>query len=183
MGSSPLQVSALAEAEFGSGSRAGHLLDLAQVGRGYSREIALALLGSGRSLSGESWAERCLAILLLENKLLELGAGEFTEFDVILTHLGMKTQPEAEAPLDARVLAEGYYTREPRGFITELLRRIRRLNRVHEPVRRDGCDLADWRYFLRTARDVSKLTLARYTIPVGDVLAEIESRLLITRGI
>jgi hypothetical protein len=183
MASPSLQVTALAEAEFGSGSRAGHLLDLAQVGRGYSREIALALLGSGRALAGESWAERCLAMLLLENKLLELGADEFTEFDVILTHLGLKTQREAEAALDARVLGEGYSTRDPRGFAAELLRRMRRLNRVHEPVRHAGCDPVDWRYFLRTARDISKLTLARYTIPFGDVLAEIESRLLITRGI
>src|SRR5215471_3523212 len=120
MGSQPLHVTALAEAEFGSGSRAGHLLDLAQVGRGYSREIALALLGSGRASAGESWAERCLAILLLENKLLELGTEEFFEFEVILTHLGLKAQLEAEAPLDARVLAEGYSTREPRGFAAEL---------------------------------------------------------------
>ena len=47
-------------------------------------------------------------------------------------------------------------------FVVELLRRLRRLNRVHHPILVGECDQVAWGYFLRVARDFCKLTLARY---------------------
>jgi len=139
------------------------------------------LLGSSQGVSGELWAERCLAILLLEHKLLELRQELWVEFECILTQLGLRA--EATGTVSESVLAEGYSTTDLCGFSVELVRRLSRLNRVHDAIRGSRCEPADWRYFLRTARDVSKLTLARYAIPAREVLTEIESRLLITRGV
>src|SRR5580704_13425393 len=49
--------------------------------RAYDRNTAFALLAAGKGQSGESWWERCLALLLLENQLLRLAPDNLAEFD------------------------------------------------------------------------------------------------------
>ncbi|MBV9675454.1 MAG: hypothetical protein JO185_03915 [Acidobacteriaceae bacterium] len=178
----PFDLVALAEAEFGRGGCAPHLLRVFLTPDAYVRDSALALLSSAKGLSGELWTGRCLALLLLENQLLRLTPDDLSEFDLILVALGLKPEIGHAIPVRASVLKEGFSTQNLRGFITELIRRLSRLNRVHEPIRRPDCDRVGWEYFFRTSRDVCKLTLARYVFSAEEVIQEIESSLVITKG-
>lgn len=173
---------ALAEAEFGAGSCATLLIDAAVKRPDYDRNMALALLAAGRGQSGESWLERCLALLLLENQLLRLAPDHLTEFDQILVAVGLKPELGREIPVRASVLQEGFTTLDLPGFVLEFIRRIRRLNRIHEPFLRGNSDRVAWEYFFRTARDAPKITLARYVFSVEDVCREIATKLSISEG-
>jgi len=142
---------------------------------------ALALIPVAMGQHGESWAERRLAVLLLEHALLRLSPDDLTAFDLVVTALGLKTEQGHHVPVRADVLDEGFSTTTLGGFVRELVRRLARLNRVHLPIRRTD-DGAAWEYFVRAARDVSKLTLARYVFTAEEVVREIERSLLITTG-
>lgn len=107
---------------------------------GYDRGAALELLDAAKGISCGSWAQRCLAVLLLEKMLLRLDADETVEFDSIIERLPQR--PAADA--------------------SELRRRMSRLARVHE-----------WDDLLHTARQVSKLTLARYVFTHTEIAQEI----------
>ena len=173
---------ALTAAEYGSDSHALHLLQVFHAPNGHFTDTAHVLLSSAKGQSGESWNERCLAVLLLESHLLRVEPNRIEEFDVILTALGLKPQTGEEIRLNASVLEEGFSTRDLRGFSSELCRRLRRLNRVHESIRRADCERFAWEYFVRSSRDLSKLTLARYVFSVDDVIKNIEATLVVTRG-
>jgi len=62
----------LIDAEFGPGSCARDLIERATRQDAYDRLAARDLLRAARGGAGESWAERRLAVLLLENQLLRL---------------------------------------------------------------------------------------------------------------
>jgi hypothetical protein len=172
----------MAEAEFGAGSRAMHFLSAALGNGDYNRDFAFELLAAATGRSGESWAVRRLALLSLENQLIRLSPDDPNEFDPILVALGLKPEPGFEIPLRASVLKEGYSTLSLRGFVKELTRRLRRLNRVHQPILRGECDPVAWGYFLRVARDAAKLTLARYAFSVEETYREITRTLVLTEG-
>jgi hypothetical protein len=142
---------ALLEAEFGGSPRTLSLVEFSLANEHYVRETALGLVSAAKGRHGESWCERCLAVVFLENQLLRLPLSEIVEFDVILTNLGLKEDFGLELPLTESVLVEGFSTRDLRGFITELLRKLSRLNRVHEAVQRG--DRGSWDYALRTVRN------------------------------
>jgi hypothetical protein len=157
----PACLPALTEAEFGTGSGALRLLELSLQQPEYDRNSALAFLSAAGGVSAESWSERCLAVLLLENQLLRLAPdnlAEFdhAEFDFILARLGL--------PPDST-----------------LIRRLSRLNRVHQAMRH--VDRVGWEYVLRSARDVSKLTLARYVFSPEEVVAEIVRHLALSQAV
>ena len=178
----PACVAALADAEFGAGSRALGLLQIALERDEYDREIALPLLRAARGLDGEMWAERRLAVLLLENQVLRLHPSDLAEFDFLLVTLGLKEQTGFEIPLHSRVLLEGYSTVRLEGFVAELAARLRRLNRVHQSIRNaDSVEVA-WSYFLRSSRDDSKLTLARYVFGAAEVAEQIARSLVVSDG-
>src|SRR6266567_3369921 len=65
-------LAALAEAEFGAGNRAMQYLQTSLRSHDFDRDTAFALLSAGQGRSGESWMERSLALLFLENQLLRL---------------------------------------------------------------------------------------------------------------
>src|SRR5215468_3329828 len=178
----PDDLIALTTAEYGSGSYALYLLQVFCATKGHFRHTAHILLSSAKGQSGESWNERCLAVLLLESHLLRLEPNRIEEFDVILTALGLKAQTGEEIRLNASVLEEGFSTRDLRGFSSELCRRLRRLNRVHESIRHADCERFAWEYFVRSSCDLSKLTLARYVFSVDDVIKNIEATLVVTEG-
>ena len=178
----PDDVAALIAAEFGTTSCAPHLLQQSRATAGYLRDTAFELLSSAKGVSDESWPERCLAVLLLEGQLLRLAPHEIGEFDVILTALCLKVEPGIHIPVKTSVLEEGFSTQDLRTFVAELVRRISRLNRVHDSIRHEDCGPAAWGYFLRAVHDVSKLTLARYVFNPDEVIQQIERRLIVTKG-
>jgi hypothetical protein len=178
----PDDLAALLEAELGSSAFTPRLIEVSRADQ-YIRNTALELLASAQGVLGESWSDRCLAVLLLENQLLKLPSHDLTEFDVILNALGLKPQIGHDIPMNAFVLKEGFSTRDFRGFTSELIRKLSRLDRVHASIQRPDCDRVAWQYFIRAARDVSKLTLVRYTFGVEDVLAEIQRGLIVTEGV
>ena len=146
-------------------------------------DAAVALVPVARGHHGESWAERRLAVLLLEHHLLQLPPDDLHAFDLVLTALGLKPRPATMYRCDAEVLDQG--------FSTTVARRLRSRARstawpsqarppAGPAIRRRR--VRRGRYFLRAARDVSKLTLARYVFSPDEVVREIERTLLVTAG-
>ena len=148
----------------------------------YQKYVALEAIRTARGLSGGSWPERQLAAILLENQLLRLGTEEFSEFDAVLVAIGLKSAFGPDIPIGESVLQEGFCSRAPRTFILELRKRLGRRAGVHNVVCRSNCDPVEWGYFFRAARDISKLTLARYLFEAKEVVDEIERKLDISRG-
>jgi hypothetical protein len=142
----------LIDAEFGAESSARSLVELAMSSPEYDAETASVLLSAARGQTGEGWPERRLAVLLLENQLLRCPPGDCA----LLRELGAD---EAEALL-----------------------KMRRLARAHDGIARDRGSLVAWRYFLRVARDVSKLHLARFVFTPDEVAAQVRRQLAISRG-
>jgi hypothetical protein len=178
----PENLRVLAEAGFETGGRAMQWLGATLSQRAYNRDTAFALLRAGQGRSGESWGERCLALLLLENQLLRLSPDDLAEFDLILVGLGLKAQTGRELPLRTSLLEQGFTTLSLAGFVVEFIRRLSRLNRIHEPILQNKCDPVALGYFLRVAHDAPKLTLARYVFSVEEIFREITNKLLITEG-
>src|ERR1700730_2015404 len=168
--------------EFEASNRMVHLRDVALI-KGYDRDIALEFLAVGGGYRGESWQERCLALLLLENQLLRLAPDELDEFDVILVRLGIKSELGWDIPVRTSVLQDGFTSTKFHCFVSELVQRLRRLNRLHDPILQGVCDRDAWKYFVRVARDAPKLTLARYVFTAEEVFREVASRLRLTKGI
>ena len=178
----PDDFTALVDAECGRAGYGRRLLEIFLQPGGDAGGPALALVPVARGQHGESWAERRLAVLLLEHQLLQLPLDDLPAFDLVLTALGSKPRPGDKVPMGAEVLEQGFSTTTLGGFVAELVGRLGRLNRAHLPIRRaDGGRMA-WEYFLRAARDVSKLTLARYVFSAEEVVREIERTLLVTAG-
>jgi hypothetical protein len=175
-------LAALADAECGRAGYGRRLMAISRRSGGDAGSTALALVPLAQGQHGESWAERRLAVLLLEHQLLQLPPDDLPAFDLVLTRLGLKPGLGDAVPVDAGVLDQGFSTTVLRGFVPELIRRLRRLNRAHVPVRRGDGGRVAWEYFLRAARDVSKLTLARYVFSPEEVVREIERTLVVTMG-
>ncbi len=173
---------ALMEAEYGRSSRALDLIAKFHESDCEFRERILPFLSSARGESGESWRERCLAVLLLENQLFRLRRDQYTEFDLVLVALGLKSEIGYDAPMKTSVLHEGFSTRDFRLFVGEFIKRISRLRRVHEAIQQVNCERVNWQYFIRASRDVSKLTLARYVFTAEEVVREIEAALIVSAG-
>jgi hypothetical protein len=178
----PDDFTALVDAECGRAGYGQRLLEIfLQPGAG-AGGTALALVAVARGQHGESWPERRVAVLLLEHQVLQLPLDDLPAFDLVLTALGSKPRPGDAVPMGAEVLEQGFSNTTLGGFVPELVRRLGRLNRAHLPIRlADGGRMA-WEYFLRAARDVSKLTLARYVFSAEEVVREIERTLLVTAG-
>ena len=173
---------ALVDAECGRAGYGPRLLEIFRRPGGDAGGTALALVPVARGQHGESWAERRLAVLLLEHQLLQLPLDDLPAFDLVLTALGSKPRTGDAVPMAAEVLEQGFSTTTLHGFVPELVRRLGRLNRAHLPIRRADGGRAAWEYFLRAARDVSKMTLARYVFSAEEVVREIERTLLVTAG-
>lgn len=163
-------------------ARARQLVVRVRRSRTYDRSAALDLLAAARGEAGDGWDERCLAVLLLENQILRIPEAMPDEFDAMLVRLGIKAGRRAGCPVDAAVLDEGYTTTEFCGFVAELRRRMRRLERIHKLLSEDEFDSASWQLLTRTAREVSKLTLARYVFTPDEVVREVKRQLRMGRG-
>ncbi len=148
----------------------------------YDRDSALYLIEAAKGLAGQRWAERRMAVLLLEHLVLQIPPNDFAEFDFIFVQLGIKTQLGFESPLAGFLLKEGYSKTELQSFVPEFLRRLGRLNRVHERIKATRGSQEAWEYLLRVSRQDCKLTLARYLFTPAEVATEICSVATTTRG-
>ncbi len=153
----------MCEIEFGNGSCAAGLLSISLDEVGYNEAAAGELARAARGFACETWPERQLAVLLLENQFLRLEPERRGEFAPILRELGL------DSSLSDSLLAE-------------LAHRLRRLGRVHAAIRSDADSIA-WRYVFRVARDISKLTFARYAFRADEVVEEILRTVTVSRGV
>jgi hypothetical protein len=149
----------------------------------YSRGFCLGLLALARRSTGVSWDVRRLAVLMLEHQLLKLAPDQLDEYDLLLTRLGLKPAPGADAQLSGSVLKEGYTTTALEGFVPELRRRLERLNRVHARLkgrRSSEQALAD---FVELSRRDCKLTLARYVFSPEETVARLLKQMQVSEGV
>jgi hypothetical protein len=153
---------------------------LVQQGR-YARQLVLKLIATARGRSGETWPERRLAIMLLENQLLCLSPGDLAEFDWVFVQLGLKPRLGLDVSLVDFLLHDGYSTLTLRDFTVEFLRRLARLNRVHARLN-SRCRQEAWPYLIRTAREMCKWVLGRYLFTPAEVAEEILRHAIVTQG-
>jgi len=147
----------------------------------YRREAAVTLLERAQGSQGDSWEVRRLAILMLQDQLLRLAPSDLDEHVFLLRLLGIA----GEDPLwiDGSVLAEGYSTVRPRGFVRELRRRLAPAARILGRVRGGEAPVTAWRGLLAFARADCKLVLARYLFTPEEVVARIRERVRVSRGV
>ena len=81
------------------------------------------------------------------------------------------------------MLKEGYSSTELFAFVTELSRKLGRLNRVHDKIKGRRTSAAALREFVGLSRRNCKLSLARYLFTPEDIVDEILGQLQITEGL
>lgn len=159
-----------------------YLLELARRSRVYSRNCAMEFLVAARERAVGNWADRCLAVLLLENQVLRIPATMSGEFDWLLAKLGLKSDAGMQRLVKDSVLREGYSTTDVHGFVEQILRRMHRLDRLHRLLEAECFEEETRQQVLRVSREAPKLTLARYIFTPDEVVGEILRRLQIGRG-
>lgn len=177
----PKWLIALLEAEFSMVCSSPLIAVLARCGR-YDRSIALQLINTAKGHSNESWPERLLAVILLENQLYHLSANDIAEFDLVLVHLELKPKTGLDVPLRHSLLEDGYSSLTLEIFISEIKRRLGRLERIHKRLKADDWNLAVWHSLAQISREPCKLTLARYLFTPVEVADEICKSATLTQG-
>jgi hypothetical protein len=117
---------------------------------------------------------------MLQAQVLRIPAADGAAFTPLLSRLGLLT---AGGTLSTEVLAEGYSTVEPAGFVRELRRRLAPARRLLGPLRGERTPTAAWRDFLAYARREPRLVLARYLFTPREVAARILGLLRSSRGV
>ncbi|HEU4387008.1 MAG TPA: hypothetical protein VFV34_04380 [Blastocatellia bacterium] len=153
----------------------------------YDREFALRLLRSARGDSGEPWALRRLAVLMLENQILSLPGSDTAEHCVILRELrlveaGSNGEREGSGQLSPSLLHESYGANDLASFIFNLRERLSRLNRIHSKIN-SGATLNGLADFIHVSRQECKLTLGRYIWEPAEVVARIAAKTVMSRGV
>jgi hypothetical protein len=167
-------------AELGPGSRPLSLFGRFLASSAYSRPLALDLLDAAAGRAGDPWEIRRVAALLLQGQLLRIPPRDLAELELWLSRLELKA-----AGVDRvreSVLAEGYTTTEPRGFVRELRRRLSRARRVLDRLQESRTTPGALRDFLAYARQECKLDLARYLFHPEEVAERILSQVRTSRG-
>ena len=181
--STPTWLTSLLKAELGLVDCALPLAGILARPREFDRRIAQQLMDAARGFSGAAWAERRLAVLLLENRILRISPDDLAEFDFIFVQLGLKPKGGADVSLLPSLLNEGHSSTTLTEFAVEFRRRVGRLNRVHERIDVGVPSCEAWRYLLRTSREACKLTLARYLFKPAEVVEEVRRAAAITHGV
>ena len=117
---------------------------------------------------------------MLQAQVLRIPAADGAAFTSVLSRLGLLT---ARGALSSTVLAEGYSTVEPAGFVRELRRRLAPARRVLAPLRGERTPAAAWEDFLAYARREPRLVLARYLFTPREVAERILGTLRSSRGV
>ncbi|HKG22359.1 MAG TPA: hypothetical protein VKC34_10705, partial [Blastocatellia bacterium] len=175
------RLSSLAAKEFEDSARASKLLEEFLDQGAYVRSHALQLIQVASGREGDGWEIRRLAILMLENHLLKNSADKIDEWDFLLDRLKLKFAPGRQA--HESMLREGFSRTDLRGFVLQLRRRLKRLDRVHDGIKGWKSSRSALLDFIRLSRRDCKLTLARYLFRPEEVVARILSRVHLSRGV
>jgi hypothetical protein len=149
--------------------------------RGFEPGLAAALADCAAGRGGAAWEERRLAALMLHRQALLIPAHDLAAHDALFVRLGLK--PGADRPLARWLLAEGFTTTEPRGFVRELRAWLARGRRWFRDLRGAATTPAAWRAFAAAARHESRLPLARYLFSPTAVAERIAGELRLSRGV
>jgi hypothetical protein len=147
----------------------------------YQRSYALQLIQIASGREGDDWEIRCLAILMLENHLLKNSTDNIEEWDFLIARLRLKRAPVPQA--HESMLREGFSRTDLRGFVLQLRRRLKRLNRVHDGIKGWRSSRSALLDFIALSRRDCKLTLARYLFRPEEVVARILSQVNLSRGL
>jgi hypothetical protein len=150
-------------------------LDPARAGR-------LAAVARARGVRA-SWELRRAAALMLETVLFALPDDDAAGHEAVLRAVCVGSPGGRTFPPGPSVLAEGYTTTDPAGFVKELRARLARHARVHR--RLDGPDTTPeaLRDFLDLARHEPKLTLARDLFTPAEVAGRVLGQVRTSRGL
>jgi hypothetical protein len=146
----------------------------------YERSAALKLLGAARGKSGEAWEVRCAAVLLLEHSLLKLSPKNLHEHKILFDKLGISL---GCGRAGVELLKQGYTLTTLEGFVTQLRRRLARLQYLHKAVMEPDPGREDWENFLALSRQESRLTLARYCFTPQQIAARILEHVEVSQGV
>ncbi|HXO39811.1 MAG TPA: hypothetical protein VN999_00060, partial [Thermoanaerobaculia bacterium] len=163
------------------------LRDRFLVARGFEPGLAAALVDCAAGRGGAavaavaSWEERRLAALMLHRQVLLIPPHDLAAHDALFVLLGLKPGPDR--PLARWLLAEGFTTIEPRGFVRELRAWLARGRRWFRELRGAATAPAAWRAFAAAAHHESRLPLARYLFSPPAVVERIAGQLRLSRGV
>ncbi|HYP29083.1 MAG TPA: hypothetical protein VE262_20400 [Blastocatellia bacterium] len=175
------RLSRLVTKRFTDPARASELLEEFLGYRVYQRSYTLKLIQVAGGKEGDEWDTRRLATLMLENHLLKIPTADMGEWDFVLVQLKLKSTPGRQ--IHESVLQEGYSRTDQRGFVLQLRRRLRRLNRVHDEIKGWRSSRAALTDFVGLSRRDCKLTLARYLFRPEEVVTRILSQVRLSRGL
>jgi len=113
------------------------------------------LIGTARGESGEAWAVRRLAALLLERQAATAIRNGTDSADSLLVALGLK-DPGAQH-VHGWLLEEGFTSSDVKGFLTQLLLKIQR--RKESLLDRRNLSLRDWEDLFHRAKQECRLVL------------------------
>ena len=169
------------EARFGGDPRAINLCSEFLSREMYDRRFAAKLISVCDGSAGYSWNIRLFATLMLANQCCQVGPGCDEEFTFLFRRFGILS---AEANrIDDRVFREGYTSTDFRMFVTQFLRNLSRLERIHRNIRGLQTTARALDEFIRFSRDPCKLTLARYLFAPAEVVERVQEELTLSSGV
>lgn len=177
------QLLAIITSQFPDPIRASELLTEFLDCRSYSRDLTVKLIETASGQHGHEWETRRLAALMLENHVLKIPSTNSDEWDFVLIRLNLKSALGADIPLNESVLKEGYSTTELRGFISQLRRKLRRLERIHKAVEGKRSARNAIIAFIIMSRSECRLSLSRYLFQPEEVVERILGQVKLSKGL
>lgn len=172
----------LLTSEFHNPSQVFELVDDFLGRQSYDALFSQKLIALGKQKTGVPWNIRRLAVLILENQILNLDAEDLDTFDSLFVQLRLKA-PGIDRPLVKSVLKEGYSSTDIRHFVPEFRRKLQRLSRVHDRIKGRRTSREALLDFINVSRQHCKLALARYLFTPEEVVDEIISQVHDTDGV
>jgi hypothetical protein len=149
--------------------------------RGFEPRLAAELADVAAGRAGASWEARRLAALMLHRQVLLMPPHDLAAHDDLFLRLGLKPGPDR--PLAPWLLAEGFTTTEPRGFVRELRAWLARGRRWFRDLHGAATSPATLRALAIAARSECRLPLARYLFSPAEVVERIAGQLRRSRGV
>ncbi len=177
----PAHLSSVIANEFEDRLLASELFEQFLNQKSYSRAFASRLIDTARGSSREGWEIRRLAVLMLEHQVLKISDDDLDEFDFLLTRLRLKTAAKVE--INQSVLKEGFSTTDFPAFVTELKRRLERLQRIHARIRGRRTSSDALTEFIKLSERDSKLYLARHLFGPQEIVDLILEQVKVSGGL
>jgi hypothetical protein len=149
--------------------------------RGYDPRLTAELADVAAGRGADSWEARRLAALMLHRQVLLIPAHDLAAHDDLFVRLGLRPGPDR--PLASWLLAEGFTTTEPRGFVRELRAWLARGRRWFRGLHGAASSPATVRALSAVARSECRLPLARYLFSAADVVERIAGQVRVSRGV